>query len=96
MNPRLALSVAVALAATTPLFTGANVARDIDDSQPSARPRRWYKGNTHTHTLESDGDSTPQEVARWYRERGSTVILGGLHVLSCRDECAPHASSSPS
>ena len=20
---------------------------------------RWYKGNTHTHTLNSDGDSTP-------------------------------------
>ena len=26
---------------------------------------RWYKGNTHTHTLNSDGDSTPDEVARW-------------------------------
>src|SRR5262245_25573488 len=29
---------------------------------------RWYKGNTHTHTLNSDGDSTPEEVVRWYRE----------------------------
>ncbi|HEY5610105.1 MAG TPA: CehA/McbA family metallohydrolase [Thermoanaerobaculia bacterium] len=29
---------------------------------------RWYKGNTHTHTLNSDGDSTPDEVVRWYRE----------------------------
>jgi len=28
----------------------------------------WYKGNTHTHTLNSDGDSTPEEVVRWYRE----------------------------
>ena len=27
---------------------------------------RWYKGQTHTHTLESDGDSTPEEVTRWY------------------------------
>ena len=26
---------------------------------------RWYKGNTHAHTLNSDGDSTPDEVARW-------------------------------
>jgi hypothetical protein len=28
----------------------------------------WYKGNTHTHTLNSDGDSTPADVAKWYRE----------------------------
>ena len=31
---------------------------------------RWYKGNLHTHTVNSDGDSTPHEVATWYRERG--------------------------
>ncbi|MCA2965681.1 MAG: PHP domain-containing protein [Acidobacteriaceae bacterium] len=31
---------------------------------------RWYKGNLHTHTLNSDGDSTPIEVATWYREHG--------------------------
>src|SRR5882762_11098286 len=29
---------------------------------------RWYRGNTHTHTLNSDGDSSPDVVARWYRE----------------------------
>lgn len=28
----------------------------------------WYKGNTHTHTLNSDGDSTPADVVSWYRE----------------------------
>jgi radical SAM superfamily enzyme YgiQ (UPF0313 family) len=33
------------------------------------------------------------ELARWYRRRGSKVILGGLHVLSCPDECAPHADA---
>ena len=33
------------------------------------------------------------ELARWYRERGAKVILGGLHVLSCPDECAPHADA---
>src|SRR4051794_3467095 len=32
-------------------------------------------------------------LAKWYRDRGSTVILGGLHVLSCPDECAPHADA---
>jgi len=33
------------------------------------------------------------ELARWYRERGAKVILGGLHVLSCPEECAPHADA---
>ncbi len=33
------------------------------------------------------------ELADWYRKRGSKVILGGLHVLSCPEECAPHADA---
>ena len=32
-------------------------------------------------------------LADWYRARGSEIILGGLHVLSCPDECAPHADA---
>ena len=34
-----------------------------------AEPLRWFKGNTHTHSLNSDGDSTPDDVVRWYREQ---------------------------
>lgn len=33
------------------------------------------------------------ELARWYRERGAKIVLGGLHVLSCPDEAAPHADA---
>ena len=33
------------------------------------------------------------ELAAWYRARGAKVVLGGLHVLSCPDECAPHADA---
>jgi hypothetical protein len=29
------------------------------------------------------------ELADWYRSRGSKVVLGGLHVLSCPEECRP-------
>src|SRR5205085_11498799 len=36
---------------------------------------RWYKGNTHTHTLNSDGDSTPDDVVRWYREHGYAFLV---------------------
>src|SRR3990172_4116751 len=55
----------------------------------------WFKGNTHTHTLNSDGDSTPDDVVRWYREHGyhfltltdhnfltSTDALNALHGAS--------------
>jgi len=35
----------------------------------------WLKGNTHTHTLESDGDSKPEAVARWYREHGYDFLV---------------------
>src|SRR6201987_700898 len=33
------------------------------------------------------------ELADCYRLRGSKVILGGLHVLSCPEECAMHADA---
>ena len=29
---------------------------------------KWYKGNTHTHTWWSDGDSPPETVVKWYKE----------------------------
>ena len=33
------------------------------------------------------------ELAKWYRERGAVVVLGGPHVLSCPDEVAPCADA---
>ena len=47
-------------------------ATDVHAQAPAAR---WYKGNTHTHTLNSDGDSTPDEVVRWYREHGYHFLV---------------------
>lgn len=32
-------------------------------------------------------------LAAYYRKLGCKVIFGGLHVLSCPDECAPHADA---
>jgi radical SAM superfamily enzyme YgiQ (UPF0313 family) len=32
-------------------------------------------------------------LAAWYRARGARIVLGGLHVLSCADEAAPHADA---
>ena len=36
---------------------------------------RWYKGNTHAHTLRSDGDSTPEEVSKWYKDNGYNFLF---------------------
>ncbi len=33
------------------------------------------------------------ELAAWYRNRGAKIVMGGLHVLSCPEECAPHADA---
>lgn len=33
------------------------------------------------------------ELADWHRRRGVQVVLGGLHVQSCPEECAPHADA---
>ncbi len=50
---------------------------------PDRSSWRWYKGNTHAHTLESDGDSTPEEVTRWYQERGyQFLVLSDHNVLT--------------
>jgi len=35
----------------------------------------WHKGNTHTHTTESDGDTPPAEVTTWYRDHGYDFLV---------------------
>lgn len=65
-------------------------------SRPPQTKLKWYKGNTHTHTLNSDGDSTPDEVVRWYREHGYHFVVltdhnyltsvDGLNALHGADE----------
>jgi len=47
----------------------------VQQSPPPAPAGRWFKGNTHTHTVNSDGDSTPDEVVRWYREHGYHFLV---------------------
>jgi len=40
---------------------------------------RWFKGNTHAHTTESDGDSPPEVVARWYKNGGYNFLVLSDH-----------------
>jgi hypothetical protein len=46
---------------------------------PSGQQGRWFKGNTHTHTTNSDGDSPPDYVARWYREHDYDFLVLSDH-----------------
>jgi hypothetical protein len=46
---------------------------------PDTRGMHWFKGNTHTHTLESDGDSPPEVVARWYKRNGYNFLVISDH-----------------
>jgi hypothetical protein len=48
-------------------------AEQSDNSTP------WYKGNTHTHTTKSDGDSSPDDVVRWYKEHGYQFLVLSDH-----------------
>ncbi len=50
---------------------------------PFSLPGRWFKGNLHTHTTQSDGLLTPEKAAAWYHEHGyNFVALTDHWVLS--------------
>ncbi len=58
----------------------------LDALATQAPPAGWYKGNTHTHTLNSDGDSTPDAVVEWYRShRYSFLVLTDHNFLTSVD-----------
>jgi hypothetical protein len=46
---------------------------------PPATEGTWFKGNTHAHTTESDGDSPPEVVARWYKDHGYHFLVLSDH-----------------
>lgn len=77
-SPRLRVLAGLALAGTTAIWLTAREPAVADGTRQSAAPAsagRWFKGNLHTHTLNSDGDSTPEEVVRWYREHGYDFLV---------------------
>ena len=44
---------------------------------------RFYKGNTHTHTLWSDGTAAPELVADWYQRNGyQFLVLSDHNVMA--------------
>ncbi|MGH7678488.1 MAG: CehA/McbA family metallohydrolase [Gemmatimonadaceae bacterium] len=90
MKPRFLILLLI-----PPLWIGAS-ALEAAHLRASQGTSRWYKGNTHTHTLNSDGDSSPDDVVRWYREHGYNFLVltdhnfltsvDGLNALNGADE----------
>ncbi len=40
---------------------------------------KWYKGNTHTHSLWSDGDDFPEMIVAWYKSNGYDFLALSDH-----------------
>lgn len=49
-------------------------------------PKSWFRGNTHTHTLWSDGDAAPEFVARGYVEAGYDFLVFSEHNVIAEGE----------
>ena len=55
---------------------------------------RWFKGNTHAHTTESDGDSSPEYVATWYKDHGYDFLVLTDHNVFTDPEALGHLVDS--
>jgi hypothetical protein len=76
--------------AITALISGCATSGNKGNLEEGSKGRNWYKGNTHTHTLWSDGDAAPEWAVAWYKEHGydflsitdhNTLLRGNKDVL---------------
>jgi radical SAM superfamily enzyme YgiQ (UPF0313 family) len=87
LTPTLALT---SIAATTPAhWTVRYWDENLLQGPPPSRPVPEVVGITVHLTFARRA----YELAAWYRAQGSTVIMGGLHALSCPDEVLAHADA---
>lgn len=85
LTPSLALTSVAA--ATPPGWTVAYWDENLLQGPPPHDPLPAVVGITVHLTFARRA----YDLARWYRERGCTVVMGGLHVVSCPEEVRPHA-----
>jgi len=71
MKRRLLASVGLAVCLVLCFCLPAISVADV----PSEAEISWFKGNTHTHTTISDGDSSPEDVTLWYRDHGYNFLV---------------------
>jgi hypothetical protein len=72
--PLLALALGAWIALAQPRST-----RLVSANYRAAPGQSWWKGNTHTHTTNSDGDSSPEVVTRWYQDHGYSFLVLSDH-----------------
>ena len=46
----------------------------------------WFKGNTHTHSLWSDGNDFPEMIAKYYKDNGYHFLVLSDHNILSRGE----------
>lgn len=67
MRPTIACLLALALVHATSLS--------------AAEPKKWFKGNTHTHSLWSDGNDFPEMISDWYKQKGYDFLAISDHNI---------------
>ncbi|WP_425616920.1 PHP domain-containing protein [Anatilimnocola sp. NA78] len=69
------------LALTFALLTLACAVAAEPDTAAKPSGLKWYKGNTHTHSLWSDGNDFPEMICEWYKSRGYHFLALSDHNL---------------
>jgi len=79
--PRTLTALLLAMTASVPAAAAFHVQDSVQDSPQDATAPRWLRGNTHTHTLWSDGDAPPETVIAWYVDHGYEFLVLSDHNL---------------
>lgn len=61
----------------------------MDFPDPFQAEGRWYKGNLHMHSTDSDGQHSPEELCRVYKKSGYDFICIADHHRITRPEKIP-------
>ena len=59
---------------------------DVTPYTRGAAGCRWWKGNTHMHTLRSDGDAFPIEAAARFKRAGYNFICFTDHNVTAAED----------
>lgn len=85
MHHRHTSSITITIILTLTLSTTA-----LAQSLQEGNGKRWYKGNTHAHTLWSDGDAAPEIVVDWYKSRDYDFLaLSDHNIFQSGDKWFP-------
>ncbi len=60
--------------------------KETPESQTWTETGQWYKGNTHTHSLWSDGNDFPEMIVDWYKDQGYDFLALSDHNVLSRGE----------